>query len=348
MSGTSRALRLLILTLAVCLGGRLVGPAASYGADFFPGVKGISGDELDRIIKERQEREKTDEQRRKEAEEARRKKAEERRKRAEERRKRAEQLRKEREERQRREKEAENKESSSTDTPEAETDSGDASLEDVGRELSGHATNDPVAEGAGEAEAEEGDPALEVPDPMKPHLDGIELTEDDVRFLRHIDTVTQKIEFYLPYLREIRMEMEEKADTVRGLDYVLFVLQYRDRRNQRTRFYEGCLYGAMSLYRCVYEKTVQITLFSRHRKPHDFPEAATKAVEIYEPRFRAAWRECLLAMAELYTKARTLPAAERIYAELIREFPEDQEITNSYDVFKRLKSRPEPPEPSSN
>jgi hypothetical protein len=266
------------------------------GSSFFPGVRGISGKELERIIRDRERKKKEEERKRRRHGENRRPPAEE-----------------------------------PESAPRKETRN-DPAKSDPDREK----PNAPATPAATRPENSVAPETL---------LKGVALTGDAKAYLKKLLRRTAHTEWFFEEAHGIRDDAEKDAAAVGNEVLVHYILQFTNRRTKLTRAYQRKLKLPLTVYATIYGQTVSTVAYARNQGPEDLPKPAVTVVEACIERLKFVRAGCLLATAELYTALRQLPAAEKIYTVLLKEFPKDRPIRRSHQEFLAVKMAKRPTTP---
>ena len=183
--------------------------------------------------------------------------------------------------------------------------------------------------------------------PLGPQvLDIDSLPAEQRDYLLALERQVEFMETILSKAHPIRKDAEIEAAKIGYEPRIQYYLRYQRASAPQTRAYEQTLAFPLYLYRFVVDQAGQVTRAAKpDKQPAGMPELAAPHIEKLLTRSDAARREALLAGAELYTRLRQLAAAEMIYAYLLHKYPKDTEIAGSHATFVTIRNEPKPAAP---
>ncbi len=283
---------------------------AEDDGDMFPGVRGISGDEIKRRLAEYERR--------------------------------AQQLERQRQQR--------NQPSQPNQTPVAERPAPTADAGRQSPEAATEAPPaDQAAESpARQKPAQRGRRPQPAPEPVAvvEEIDLASLSREHREYILKLQQQVTTVETMLGQIARVRTEAEAQAAGIGHEPLIHYYLRYQRNPLPQTRAYAQALFVPLYFYRYVVEQCRQATLLAdAERRPEDLSESLARHVDALAVRAELARKQSLIAAAELYTRMRQLEAAEGIYGHLRQRYAEDDAVNRSFAAFIRVRDEPKPDRP---
>jgi len=162
------------------------------------------------------------------------------------------------------------------------------------------------------------------------------------KFIATLEERTTRVENLLKKAGEIRRECEREARNVGREEWLQFLIQFTSIRNDETRAYQQALMFPLTIYRGVYEQAGEVIRTTRLNRPGNLPDEGAAKIDACLARLKEAQRASLLATAELFTRMRNLKAAEKVYAYLLKSWPEDAAVKSSHEAFLKIRDAKKP------
>lgn len=177
--------------------------------------------------------------------------------------------------------------------------------------------------------------------------DGLDkLSQERQDYLLGLQQQVEFIEEVMAKAEKIRKEGEVTAAEAGYEPRIQYYLRYQRAAAPQTRAYAQAIGAPLFIYRYVVGQSRSVSLAARpENRPKDLPASMCRQVEALQQRAEQAGREALVRAAAIYTRIRQLPAAAKIYKYLLERYPEDDEIKKAYAAFVAVWQEPKPTAP---
>lgn len=172
------------------------------------------------------------------------------------------------------------------------------------------------------------------------------LSQERQDYLLGLQQQVDFIEEVMVKAEKMRKEGEVAAAAIGYEPRIQYYLRYQRAAAPQTRAYAQAIGAPLFIYRYVVGQSRSISLASRpENRPKDLPASMCSQVESLQQRAEQSGREALVRAAAIYTRIRQLPAAAKIYKYLLERYPEDDEIKKAYAAFVAVWQEPKPTAP---